>query len=78
MSKVHRSPCLDSGLGYFCKVKIFISGSSYHCSNLKFGMRIFVFEDNRNIIEMFPKYTGAPTLTNIATVGMEPFRQKTP
>ena len=36
---------------------------SYRCSNLKYGMRIYVYEYNRIILEMSQKYTNAPALT---------------
>ena len=47
------------------RVEIFVRGrfqGSYHYSKLKFGMRSYVYEYNRNIIEMYPKYTDACAL----------------
>ena len=35
---------------------------SYHYSNLKFGMRIYVCGNNRNLLDVCPNYTDAPRL----------------
>ena len=42
---------------------------SYYCSNFKFGMRIYVYEYNRNILEICLKYTDDSPLLRLILLG---------
>ena len=49
--------------GFFVRGRFqgFFVRGRFHCSNLKFDTMIYVYEYNRNILEMSPKYTDAPS-----------------